>query len=132
MASWTPDVLFDAVYASAVSTHFGEPMKDLRELLGPFQKLYYPPEGPISKEEAERKQIKEERREQKRRTAEGDAERRRRRAGGMDSMDTVFYLWHLSAGISADMLAKRREEMAAKEREASVAKVETWRESSTT
>ncbi|TFY54557.1 hypothetical protein EVG20_g9656 [Dentipellis fragilis] len=131
MASRPPDVLFDAVYASAVSTHFGEPMKDLREFLAPFQKLYFPPEGPISKE-AERKQIKEERREQKWRTAEGDAERRQRHAGGMDSMDTVFYLWHLSAGISADVLAKRREEMAAKEREASVAKVESWRESSFT
>ncbi|TFY66813.1 hypothetical protein EVG20_g4279 [Dentipellis fragilis] len=119
MASWPPDVLFDAVYASAVSRHFGGPMKDLRECLEPFQRLYYPVEGPMSKEEAERKQSAE-----KRHAKRSDAAPEE-----MDNMDTVFYLWHVSAGISADMLARRREEEAAKRREASVAKVESWRDS---
>ncbi|KAA1474434.1 hypothetical protein DENSPDRAFT_841012 [Dentipellis sp. KUC8613] len=139
MASWPPDVLFDAVYASAISEHFGGPMKDLRELLEPFQAL-------MPKEDAEQKRLNEERLEKKRKVAEGDAEQRKRHARRsntgpheMDSMDTVFSLWHLTAGISADMLAKQREEMATKEREAkiksrreSAAKVESWRGSVST
>ena len=130
MSTWPPDVLFDAVYASAILRHFGQ-HANLSSALALWEDRYYPlgakqPKRHISEGKYQTRIEQQSNQRDKR------AERRLDHPNGpgeLDELDTIMllpYMFQPPENAPA-LFGRRPVAVAARERSALNAKVNSWR-----